>query len=76
MQYRALTVTEDGPTRLQPNALDATTVLVAGGAGAVGNAAIQLARWAGASRAREFGNSEFCFSREMASSLRSSQGGV
>jgi NADPH2:quinone reductase len=46
--HRALTVTEDGPTRLQPNALDATTVLVAGGAGAVGNAAIQLARWAGA----------------------------
>jgi NADPH:quinone reductase len=46
--HRALTVTEDGPTRLQPNALDATTVLVAGGAGAVGHAAIQLARWAGA----------------------------
>jgi NADPH2:quinone reductase len=41
-------VAEDGPTRLQPNALDERTVLVAGGAGAVGNAAIQLARWAGA----------------------------
>jgi NADPH:quinone reductase len=46
--HRALTVAEDGPTRLQPNALSRATVLVAGGAGAVGNAAIQLARWAGA----------------------------
>jgi NADPH2:quinone reductase len=46
--HRALTVTEDGPTRLQPNALAERIVLVAGGAGAVGNAAIQLARWAGA----------------------------
>jgi len=34
--------------RLAPGALDGVTVLVAGGAGAVGNAAIQLARWAGA----------------------------
>ena len=31
-----------------PGALDGRTVLVAGGAGAVGHAAIQLARWAGA----------------------------
>jgi NADPH2:quinone reductase len=46
--HRALTVAEDGPMRLQPNALGDRTVLVAGGAGAVGNAAIQLARWAGA----------------------------
>jgi NADPH2:quinone reductase len=46
--HRALTVAEDGPTRLQPDALGDRTVLVAGGAGAVGNAAIQLARWAGA----------------------------
>ncbi|MET4782622.1 NADPH:quinone reductase [Glaciihabitans sp. UYNi722] len=46
--HRALTVAEDGPQRLTPGALDGTTVLVAGGAGAVGNAAIQLARWAGA----------------------------
>ena len=46
--HRALTVAEDGPTRLGPNALGDRTVLVAGGAGAVGNAAIQLARWAGA----------------------------
>jgi NADPH2:quinone reductase len=46
--HRALTVAEDGPKRLQPGALDGRVVLVAGGAGAVGNAAIQLARWAGA----------------------------
>ena len=46
--HRALTVAEDGPRRLHPGALDGTFVLVAGGAGAVGHAAIQLARWAGA----------------------------
>jgi NADPH:quinone reductase len=46
--HRALTVAEDGPARLQPGALAGRTVLVAGGAGAVGNAALQLARWAGA----------------------------
>jgi NADPH2:quinone reductase len=46
--HRALTTSEDGPARLAPGALDGLTVLVAGGAGAVGNAAIQLARWAGA----------------------------
>jgi NADPH2:quinone reductase len=46
--HRALTTSEGGPTRLSPGALDGRTVLVAGGAGAVGNAAIQLARWAGA----------------------------
>jgi len=46
--HRALTVAEDGPERLQPGALDGRVVLVAGGAGAVGNAAIQLARWTGA----------------------------
>ncbi len=46
--HRALTVAEDGPNRLGPGALNGTTVLVAGGAGAVGHAAIQLARWAGA----------------------------
>jgi NADPH:quinone reductase len=43
--HRCLTVTEDGPSRLEPGALQGRTVLVAGGAGAVGNAAIQLARW-------------------------------
>jgi NADPH:quinone reductase len=46
--HRALTVSEDGPERLQPGALVGKVVLVAGGAGAVGHAAIQLARWAGA----------------------------
>ena len=46
--HRALTTIEGGPARLGPGALEGRTVLVAGGAGAVGNAAIQLARWAGA----------------------------
>jgi NADPH:quinone reductase len=46
--HRALTAGEFGPSRLEPGAMDGMTVLVAGGAGAVGNAAIQLARWAGA----------------------------
>jgi NADPH:quinone reductase len=46
--HRALTVSEDGPERLHPGALIGKVVLVAGGAGAVGHAAIQLARWAGA----------------------------
>src|SRR4249919_4089290 len=46
--HRALTVHEDGPDRLAPGALDGRVVLVTGGAGAVGHAAIQLARWAGA----------------------------
>ncbi|AGL15346.1 NADPH:quinone reductase [Actinoplanes sp. N902-109] len=46
--HRALTVSEHGPQRLSPGALAGKTVLVAGGAGAVGHAAIQLARWAGA----------------------------
>lgn len=44
---RCLTVSELGPRSLAPGALDGRTVLVAGGAGAVGHAAIQLARWAG-----------------------------
>ncbi|WP_411699073.1 NADPH:quinone reductase [Conyzicola sp.] len=46
--HRALTVHEHGPARLAPNALAGRTVLVQGGAGAVGHAAIQLAVWAGA----------------------------
>ncbi len=46
--HRTLSVHEDGPRRLEPGALAGRSVLVAGGAGAVGNAAIQLARWAGA----------------------------
>jgi NADPH:quinone reductase len=46
--HRCLTVSELGPRELEPGALAGRTVLVAGGAGAVGHAAIQLARWAGA----------------------------
>src|SRR5204862_5995500 len=46
--HRCLTVAEGGPDRLTPAALAGRSVLVAGGAGAVGNAVIQLARWAGA----------------------------
>jgi NADPH2:quinone reductase len=46
--HRCLTVSELGPRSLAPGALEERTVLVAGGAGAVGHAAIQLARWAGA----------------------------
>jgi NADPH2:quinone reductase len=46
--HRCLTVNEDGPQRLGPGTLQGRTVLVAGGAGAVGNAAIQLARWSDA----------------------------
>ena len=46
--HRALTSAEFGPDRLGPGSMDGLTVLVAGGAGAVGNAAIQLARWSGA----------------------------
>jgi NADPH2:quinone reductase len=46
--HRCLTVTEGGPHALHPGALADRVVLIAGGAGAVGNAAIQLARWAGA----------------------------
>ena len=45
--HRALSfATADG--RVRPGSLASRTVLVAGGAGAVGNAAIQLAVWAGA----------------------------
>lgn len=46
--HRALTVHEFGPHRLSPGALERRVVLVQGGAGAVGHAAIQLAAWAGA----------------------------
>jgi NADPH:quinone reductase len=46
--HRCLTVSELGPRHLAPSALAGRTVLVAGGAGAVGHATIQLGRWAGA----------------------------
>ncbi len=46
--HRCLTVAEEGPRRLGPGSLQGRVVLVAGGAGAVGHAAIQLARWSDA----------------------------
>ncbi|MFI7586728.1 NADPH:quinone reductase [Spongisporangium articulatum] len=46
--HRCLTLGESMPDRLGPGALAGRTVLVQGGAGAVGNAAVQLARWADA----------------------------
>jgi NADPH2:quinone reductase len=46
--HRCLTVAESLPDRLGAGSLTGRTVLVQGGAGAVGNAAIQLARWADA----------------------------
>jgi NADPH:quinone reductase len=46
--HRCLTAGELMPDTLRPGALAGHTVLVQGGAGAVGNAAIQLARWADA----------------------------
>jgi NADPH2:quinone reductase len=46
--HRCLTVSEFGASRLGPGALAGRTVLVSGGAGAVGNAAIQLSRWSDA----------------------------
>jgi NADPH:quinone reductase len=46
--HRALTSHRGAPMQLSPGALSGLTVLVAGGAGAVGHAAIQLAVWAGA----------------------------
>ncbi|MGY1740170.1 MULTISPECIES: NADPH:quinone reductase [unclassified Blastococcus] len=46
--HRCLTLGESVPDRLGPGSLTGRTVLVQGGAGAVGNAAIQLARWADA----------------------------
>lgn len=46
--HRCLTSGEYLPDRLHAGALSDHTILVQGGAGAVGNAAIQLARWADA----------------------------
>ena len=43
-----LTAADRGLRGLEPGSLGGSTVLVAGGAGAVGHAAVQLARWAGA----------------------------
>jgi NADPH2:quinone reductase len=46
--HRCLTVGDDDRSTLGPGTLDGRKVLVAGGAGAVGHAAIELARWSGA----------------------------
>jgi NADPH2:quinone reductase len=46
--HRCLTVAAEGPATLGPGTLDGRKVLVAGGAGAVGHTAIELARWSGA----------------------------
>ncbi|XTZ17005.1 NADPH:quinone reductase [Micromonospora echinospora] len=46
--HRCLTAGETMPRRLHAGSLTGRVVLVQGGAGAVGNAAIQLARWADA----------------------------
>ena len=46
--HRCLTVGSEGPATLGARALVGRTVLVAGGAGAVGHAAIELAVWSGA----------------------------
>jgi NADPH:quinone reductase len=46
--HRCLTVGEVMPDRIAPDSFAGRTVLVQGGAGAVGNAAIQLAAWADA----------------------------
>jgi NADPH2:quinone reductase len=46
--HRCLTRAADVPDRLTPGALTGRTVLIADEAGAVGKAAIQLAKWAGA----------------------------
>ena len=46
--HRCLTVGRNSPIAVCPGSHEDMTILVAGGAGAVGHAAIQLARWAGA----------------------------
>jgi NADPH2:quinone reductase len=46
--HRCLTVGVGSTGRLGPGALSGARVLVAGGAGAVGHAAVELARWSGA----------------------------
>jgi NADPH2:quinone reductase len=46
--HSCLLAGQKGPDRLGPGTLSGRTVLVAGGAGAVGHAAIQLGTWSGA----------------------------
>jgi NADPH2:quinone reductase len=56
--HRCLTVGETLPRRLDAGSLTGHTVLVQGGAGAVGNAAGQLAGWAGATVIASFSSPE------------------
>lgn len=42
IEYRCLTVTEDGPVALGPGALQDRVVLMAGGAGAIGKVLIDV----------------------------------
>ena len=56
--HRCLTIALTGPDRLAAGSHADTTVLVAGGAGAVGHATIQLARWAGATVIATVSNDE------------------
>jgi len=46
--HRVLTAFDGAPERLGPGTLDGRRILIAGGAGAVSHAAIQLAKWSGA----------------------------
>ncbi len=56
--HRCLMSLQHGPDRLGPGALKGRTVLVAGGAGAVGHAATQLATWCGATVISTVGSEE------------------
>lgn len=56
--HRALTSFAEGPRELAVDALSGLTVLVQGGTGAVGHAAVQLAVWAGATVIATVGDSE------------------
>jgi len=56
--HRCLTAADAGPAHLGPGALDGRIVLVAGGAGAVGHAAIELAVWSGATVVTTVSSSE------------------
>jgi NADPH:quinone reductase len=56
--HRCLSVAAAGPASLRPGALTGRTVLVAGGAGAVGHAAIELAAWSGATVVTTVSSSE------------------
>ena len=56
--HRCLTVGTAGTDTIGPGSLDGRAVLVAGGAGVVGHAAIELAKWAGATVVTTVSSSE------------------